>query len=115
MIEKITAFLTHAVTIYTLFVGIIGAIITAYITYQNFITAIEHNQSEIEVTQMMILKPMVREAENNPCPVSDAEWEEYEMNYNTLYDLRIKHGELHKNAPWKPIERVIKGGTECQK
>jgi len=69
----------------------------------------------IEITQMMILKDIVRQAEHNPCTVSVLEWEEYIMNYSTLFNLKIKYGELSKKTPWQPIERLQKDSKKCSR
>lgn len=115
MLEKITNFLTHAVTIYTIIIGLIGGIITVYVTYQNFMQAIEQNQKQIEVTQIMILKPLVRYAEKNPCPVSDAEWDEYMLNASTLYELKKKHKMIPGNMAFMPVKRIKTETAECKK
>jgi hypothetical protein len=112
--EKFMNFLTHAATLYTVLIGIVGAIVSGYIAYSNFITAIETNQKQIEITQMMILKPLVREAEKNLCPVSDAEWDEYLMNGSTLQDLKHKHKLLSKDVPFVPVLRVKERTAQCK-
>jgi hypothetical protein len=114
MIEKITYFLTHAVTLYTFIIGIIGAIITVFVTYQNFMAAIEKNQEQIEITQIMILKPLVRNAENNPCPVVDAEWDEYMVNASTLHELKKKHKLVSTDLQFTPIQRIKERTEQCK-
>jgi hypothetical protein len=114
MLEKVTNFLTHAVTLYTIIIGIVGAIITVFVTYQNFMGAIEKNQKQIEVTQIMILKPLVRYSENNKCPVSDAEWDEYMINASALYELKKKHKLIPSNYPFQPVERITQRTEECK-
>lgn len=111
--KKFIDFLTHAATLYTCIIGCIGAIIAVYIAYDNFLTAIENNQKQIEITQMMILKPLVRDAEKNPCPISDAEWDEYLMNGSTLQDLKQKHDLISEDLPFVPIKRIRERGEEC--
>jgi len=115
MLNKITSFLTHAATLYTLIIGIIGSIITIFVTYQNFMNAIKTNQEQIEITQIMILKPLVRFAEHNPCPVSDAEWDEYIVNAATLHELKKKHKLISKDMLFTPIERIKERSDKCQK
>ena len=112
--EKLINFLTHAATLYTVLIGIVGAIVSGYIAYSNFIDAIEDNQKQIEITQMMILKPLVREAEKNPCPVSDLEWDEYLMNGSTLQELKHKHKLLSKDVPFVPILRIKERVVQCK-
>ena len=112
--EKFMNFLTHAATLYTLILGIIGAVISGYIAYANFIDAIESNQKQIEITQMMILKPLVREAERNLCPVSDTEWDEYLMNGSTLQELKQKHKLVAKEIPFVPVARVKERTPQCK-
>ncbi len=111
--EKIISFLTHAATLYTIILGTIGAVIAVYVAYDGFLNAIENNQKQIEITQMMILKPLVRTAEKNPCLVSDAEWDEYLMNGSTLQDLKQKHKLVSKDVPFVPVMRVKERTTQC--
>lgn len=106
-------FLTHAATLYTVILGIVGAIVSGYIAYANFISAIEANQKQIEITQMMILKPLVRDAEKNLCPVSDAEWDEYLMNGSTLQELKQKHKLVAKEIPFVPVARIKERSAQC--
>lgn len=112
--ERLMSFLTHAATLYTLILGIIGAVISGYVAYDGFIDAIESNQKQIEITQMMILKPLVREAEKNLCPVSDNEWDEYLMNGSTLQELKHKHKLVSKDIPFIPIARVKERTPQCK-
>ena len=112
-VEKLMDFLTHAATLYTLIIGIIGAVVAIYVAYDGFLNAIEYNQKQIEVTQMMILKPLVRTAEKNPCPVSDAEWDEYLMNGSTLQDLKQKHKLVSKDVPFIPVMRIKERTEQC--
>ena len=114
MLEKVTNFLTHAVTLYTIIIGIIGAIITGVLTYQEFMGAIENNQMEIEKTQIMILKPVVRQAEKNMCPVSDAEWDEYMINASTLHELQKKHKLIPTDYKFNPVKRIYERSPECK-
>lgn len=100
---------------------IVSSTIAGYTWYTTILDSIGENtsqiektQGKIEVTQMMILKNIVRESEKNPCPVSDSEWDDYTKNYTLLFNLQIKHGEIHKNAQWKPIERITEGSDICQ-
>lgn len=93
---------------------IITSTISGYTWYTQMLSSIDENTKQIEVTQMMILKDIVRKAESNPCPVSDTEWVDYTKNYTKLFDLKIKYGELHKNSPWKPIERVTERTEQCK-
>jgi hypothetical protein len=111
--EKISNFLTHTVTIYTFIIGIISGITTVYVAYNGFLSALENNQKQIEITQMMILKPLVRDAEKNLCPISDAEWDEYLMNGSTLQDLKQKHKLISKDVPFVPIMRVKERSIQC--
>lgn len=113
--EKLINFLTHAATLYTIIVGIIGAIIAGYVTYDNFMAAIKNNQTQIEKTQIMILKPLVRDAENNPCPVSDAEWDEYMLNASALHELKQTHKLISKDVPFVPIKRIREVTPQCKK
>lgn len=111
--EKLINFLTHVATLYTVLAGIVGAVIAIYIAYDGFMDAIESNQKQIEVTQMMILKPLVRTAEKNACPISDAEWDEYLMNGSTLQDLKQKHKLVSKDVPFIPVMRIKERTAQC--
>ena len=108
MFERIANFVTHVGTIYAFIIAIFGAVIIGYVTYDGFIKSIEENKKQIEITQMMILNPFVRQAENNPCRVSDRVWEEYIMYGSLLQELKQKHTPLSKNYPFTPIKRVRK-------
>lgn len=112
--EKFMHFLTHAATLYTLILGIIGAVISGYVAYSGFLSAIENNQKQIEITQMMILKPLVRDAEKNMCPVSDTEWDEYLMNGSTLQELKQKHKLVSKDIPFVPVARIRERSPQCK-
>lgn len=111
--QKIVNVLSHSAVRFTIITGIV--IIISFIAYNNFLNAIETNQEKIEITQMMILQPLVRHAENNPCPVSDDEWEEYLINGATLQFLRQKHGLLPKDFVFRPIKRIKETTDTCKK
>ena len=99
--------------------GIVSLIVTVtlsvYLAYQNIKEDIAKNTEQIEITQMMILRDIVRRSEHNPCKVSDTEWEEYIENYSTLYNLKIKYHKLSKNARWEPVARLKEDLPECKK
>ena len=87
---------------------IVSFIIGTYIGYSDVLNKIDKNMSQIEKTQMMILKKEVREYEHSKCSVSDAEWDEYIENYSLLYELKIKYKYISDKTPWKPVERISK-------
>lgn len=93
---------------------IISAIIGGYSGYVSILDSLAENNRKIEVTQMMMLNVIVRKAEQNPCKVSDTEWDEYIANYSTLYDLKVKYGKLNSHAPWKPIDRINTENDQCK-
>lgn len=106
----------------TTIISIVTATIVGYNAYLGIIsnindnkTKIEHTQADIEITQIMILKTLVRKAETNPCTVSDVEWDDYIENYTTLFDLLKKHNKIHKDAPWSPVQRIMKDDEICTK
>lgn len=94
---------------------IVSVSIGGYTAYNSILNSIEHNTKSIEVTQMMILKSIVSKAENNPCKVSDSEWNDYIENYSTLYDLKIKYKKISEKTPWSPIERLKEDSSKCLK
>ena len=94
---------------------IVSVTIGGYAGYISIIDSIEENTKQIEVTQIMMLKDIVRKAEHNPCLVGDSEWDDYIANYTTLHTLKIKYKKIGVNAPWQPIERLKVRGTECLK
>lgn len=98
--------------------GILSIVITlsigGYISYISIIESINNNTKQIETTQMLILKSVIKDAEKNPCPMSDAAWDDYLTNFTTLYELKIKYHKLPKNAPWQPIERITKRSDKCK-
>jgi len=108
MIRRINAFLDSAAATATLALFISGASITSYMMYSELVESVKENQKQIELTQILILRPLVRIAENNPCFVSDAEWDEYITNGSTLVDLKKKHKLLANNIGFTPIKRVTK-------
>ena len=115
MVEHIKKTSEWIAGIYGSIAIIISTSIGGYTAYNSIINSIDENTKQIEVTQIMILKDIVRKAENNPCVVSDSEWDNYITNYSTLYSLKIKYKKIAKNAPWEPIERLKKDGKECIK
>jgi hypothetical protein len=94
---------------------IITLTITSYIGYETIKNSIAENSKSIEITQMMILKDIVRRQEHNPCIVSDAQRDEYIENYTTLFTLKIKYKKLHKNAKWSPIEKLKEDTPLCRR
>ena len=110
--NRLIDFLTHAATLYAFLIGIIGAIITGYVMYDNVLKSIKKNQDQIETTQILILKPLIRETEKNPCVISDAEWDEYLMNGSTLHELKQKHKMISKSLPFIPIKRITEEDPE---
>lgn len=102
---------------YSILFVLITGVITFYSGYQNILDNIQSNTTQlestqitmltqIESTQITMLKVIVRDFEvTHKCKVSEPEWEEYTLNYSTLFDLKIKHKMISKSATWKPIER----------
>jgi hypothetical protein len=97
--------------LYTIIVFFISIVISGYQGYNNIINDISRNRTQLETTQITMLNGMIRNFEkNHKCKISDAEWDEYILNYSTLFDLKIKHSILSNKAKWMPIERKI---NEC--
>jgi hypothetical protein len=94
-------------------ISISTATIIGFTAYTNILQSIDANKKGIESTQIMILKTQVRDIEKGVCPISDKEWDDYIEKYTSLFDLLKRHGKLHNDAPWTPVERVKKGGDEC--
>lgn len=92
--------------IYGIIVVFVSVVIGAHEMYGDITKRIEQNKVASETTQIMILKKYVRDFEKtHTCIVSDAEWEEYILNYSTLYDLKKEHSLISKDAIWMPIQR----------
>jgi len=115
IVHKFNRVSNSVLAVWGFVVFIITSTISGYTWYNQMLDSIDENTKQIEVTQMMILKDIVRKSENNPCPVSDPEWVDYTKNYTKLFDLKIKYGELHKNALWKPIERITERTELCKR
>ena len=94
---------------------IVSVSIGGYAAYNSILDSIDNNTKSIEVTQMMILKSMVRTIENNPCKMSDSAWDSYIENYAMLHDLKIKYKKISAKAPWQPIERLKEDSPQCKK
>ena len=94
---------------------IITLTIASYVGYMTIKNGIAENSKSIEITQMMILKDVVRRQEHNPCMTSDAQRDEYIENYTTLYTLKIKYKKLHKNAKWSPVEELKEDTKLCRR
>lgn len=92
--------------------AILGSAFQGYITirdtYTNILTNIETNRRIVETTQITMLKSIVREFERaHVCNISNAEWDEYMLNYSTLFDLKVRYKILSERANWKPTERIF--------
>lgn len=94
---------------------IVSSTLYAFIGYTSILNSIENNTEKIEITQMRLLKDVVRKAEHNPCIVSDDEWDNYIENYSTLFTLKKKYKKISAEAEWKPMDRLITETEECKK
>lgn len=75
--EQLTKFISESKIIIATLITISTFSISTYKVYTNILDDIKYNATQLELTQMMILKPLVRIAEDNKNKVSDAEWDEY--------------------------------------
>lgn len=114
VIEKINKTSNFVIAIWGILTILVTSASTGYTWYSNVLSSIEANTTQIEITQMMIMKDIVRKSERNPCIVSDAEWDDYTENYTTLHNLEIKYGKKGTTAPWAPIERVMVRNDQCK-
>lgn len=80
-----------------------STIITIYAGYMNIQNSILANTKKVEITQVLMLKSIVREVEKSKC-LSPLEYDEYILNYSTLFDLKIKHKLISVKANWMPIK-----------
>ena len=97
-----------ATIIFTLF-----SLTTATITGYNVIKSdIKSNTESFEVFQMQMLAPIVRYAEKNPCAPSDAEWTDYKLNYNTLFNLQKIYEDVPSEA-YDRQKRLEEDKSEC--
>jgi hypothetical protein len=63
----------------------------------------------IESNQMYILKSIVHEFEiHQKCNTNRYEYDEYIVNYTSLFNLSKRHGLIGKNAPFNPVKRKEK-------
>lgn len=92
--DKLIEFLKNTKLLISTIIALITFIITVYNGYLGIKKDIAENRKLIEISQMQMLQPLVRAAEKNPCVVTDREWEEYEMNYSTLFDLKVKYKKI---------------------
>lgn len=113
--QKIMNILTNISTLYAIVAAIVGVTITVYISYNQVLSSIGDNTDDIEATQILILKPVVRTAERNPCPISDPEWDEYLMNGSLLHELKQNHDMVSMNMPFIPIKRISERTKQCVK
>ena len=95
-------------TVFALFTFMVGV----YNGYNDIKKDIRSNTKLIEISQMQMLQPLVRQAEKNPCAVSDREWEEYELNYSTLFDLKVKYKKISERG-FNIMQRLTKDEEQC--
>ncbi len=97
--EKFIEHLTRLKNIYgsiVIIVGLVSGVFTAYLNlmdkYDDILENIKTNTVVVETTQITMLKSIVREfEEKHDCIISDAEWDEYMLNYSKLFDLKVRH------------------------
>jgi hypothetical protein len=94
---------------------IAGVSVAGYVAYDGILDKIESNSvatqnvlKEVELTEITILKRIVRDAEQQSYFRSDLEYDEYLLNFTKLYNLKIKHNMLPPNTMWQPVKKVLK-------
>jgi len=80
--------------------------------YREIKSDIATNTKQHEIFQKQMLSPMVRYAEKNPCAPSNSEWEDYELNYNTLFSLKVKYDKFPKES-YNMQKRLEEDKPEC--
>jgi len=113
--DKFNKMTNTVVALYGFLSFVITVGIGGYISYEGILDSISENTERIEITQMMILKDIVRRSEHNPCAVSDTEWDEYLENYSILQSLKKKYKKISTNAKWEPIERLMEDTEQCKR
>jgi len=93
--------------IYLLILFFVSTIITVYNGYVNIQDSIARNTEAVERTQITMLKGIVRTFERIQNCYSRSEYDEYLLNYSTLFDLKIKYKMLSSKATWIPIKGKI--------
>lgn len=93
----------------TALVALAGGTITGYDIIKKDIAS---NTKQFEIFQKQMLSPMVRYAEKNPCSPSDSEWEDYELNYNTLFALKVKYDKFRSES-YNMQKRLEEDRAEC--
>ena len=107
-------FLKNTKLLIATILGLIIATISGYQGYLDIKNDIAGNTKHSELFQKQMLSPMVRYAEKNPCVVSDSEWEDYEINYNTLFNLKVKYDKVPLQS-YNMQRRLEEDKSECTK
>ena len=113
--KTITSLFSNIKLIIGVITTIAGISVGGYMAYDGILTKIEENKNatqnvlrEVELTEITILKRIIREAEQRGYFHSDAEYDEYLLNFTKLYNLRVKYNMLPPGATWQPIQKVLK-------
>lgn len=114
MMDKIFDYLKNTKLLISTVISLIIFIIGVYEGYKEIKSDIATNTKLIEVSQMQMLAPIVRQMEKNPCTVTDLEWEEYETNYSNLFDLRVKYKNLNPKA-FNIMKRLEQDKPSCKR
>lgn len=112
MMKAAIEYLKETKVLVTTIVSLVSSVIIAYNGYLNIKKDISTNTKLIEISQMQMLSPIVRQMEKNPCTVTDREWEEYEMNYSNLFDLKVKYKKISPHA-FNIMTRLEKDKESC--
>ena len=104
--EKFTKHIKLFKELYSVIIIVLSFFGTTTLGYTEIVKTVNQNTKTLENTQITMLKSIVREFEkNHNCKISDAEWDEYLLNYSTLFDLKVSHKMLSDKASWLPVQR----------
>ncbi len=88
-------------------------VISGYATYTDIYTKMNEDNKQVELTQISMLKSIIRTLEKNPCKTSRDDWAEYNMLFSQYHKLMKKHNPLLGDMEIKPMERLQKDSCKC--
>jgi hypothetical protein len=106
-ISNIKTIIGFIITISSLSVG-------GYMAYIDILSGIENNKiqleektanllKELEYTEILVLKTIVKNYENLDRNMTDIEYEDYVLNLTKLYLLKKKYNMIPPGYEWKPV------------
>jgi hypothetical protein len=102
-------------TIISVLVSIFIFSISTYTLYTDIFKKIKNNNTQIELTQISILKSQIHLLEKYPCKTSRDEWAEYNMLFSQYYLLLKKHNPLLNDLDLRPMAQLKEDSCKCYK